>query len=398
MLIKTFRLICVLLGLLSASACGEAEGTGVAIQGSVCEPSVGVYTTDLNGNSPSAEINTIIANMVSELQQSGVDTGVVLVNKVSGFEEEGSVHYFAFINTDAYTYRLVDGETGVIIDAAFADGGVDWSDNVDQVATWLRSTVKTVIDNHDLVTSGAGTAVSVAGGDTVSLDYSVNATQGRIIAQSTIGTLGGTALDDGSSTFRISSALVEDFTLSVPLDAVSGSYEVSVQSVCRYDSSTVIATLTPVTVEVQQSALVGLWCARSQDDPVFDNDPATTYLGDCSDFSDYIRIYESSEGLKATPLTSLCEDEVPSTDLLTVSGNTVAFTTRETGSLNFQVCEGDYFSYELTWNDNELSGDYVGHYDDPNQSDQEIDVIYVKASEDPCLLTSWNNGTQILCQ
>jgi hypothetical protein len=398
MMIKTYCLICALLSLLAASACGGAEGSTADVLGSACEPSVGIYTTDLAGNSPSADINTIIANMVSELQQSGENTGVTIVNKVSGFEDAESVDYLAIINTEAYTYRLVDGETGEIIDAASADATVDWSANVDQVAAWLRSTVKTAIDNHDLVTLGAGPSVTVAGGDTVSLDYSVSTTQGSIIAQSTIGTLGGTLLDNGSSTFRVNLAKVEDFTLAIPLDAISGSYAVSVQSVCRYDSSVVIATLEPVTVEVEQSALVGLWCARSQDDPVFDNNPPTTYLGDCSDWADYIRIYESSDGLKATPLMNLCEDEVPSLDLLTVSGNIVAFTTRESGGLNFQGCEGDSFSYELTWNDNELSGDYIGHFDNPDQSDQEIDVIYVKASEDPCLLTSWNNGTEILCQ
>jgi len=202
MMIKTYCLICVLLGLLSASACGGAGGSTADALGSACEPSVGIYTTDLAGNSPSAEINTIIANMVSELQQPGEQTGVTIVNKVSGFEDAESVDYLAIINTEAYTYRLTDGETGEIIDADSADSA-DWSVNVDQVATWLRSTVKTAIDNHDLVTSGVGASVTVAGGDSVSLDYSVSTTQGRIIAQSTIGTLGGTLLDDGSSTFRI---------------------------------------------------------------------------------------------------------------------------------------------------------------------------------------------------
>jgi hypothetical protein len=140
--------------------------------------------------------------MVSELQQPGERTGVSIVNKVSGFEDAESVDYLAIINTEAYTYRLTDGETGEIIDADSADSA-DWSVDVDQVATWLRSTVKTVIDNHDLVTVGVGSSVTVAGGDSVSLDYSVSTMQGRIIAQSTIGTLGGTLLDDGSSTFRV---------------------------------------------------------------------------------------------------------------------------------------------------------------------------------------------------
>ena len=396
MVTKTFRLIGTLLGLLSVSACGGAGGSAAAVQGSACEPRVGVYTTDLAGNSPSADINAIVANMVRALQQPGQSTGVAVVNKISGFEEAGSVEYLVIINTDANTYRLVDGETGEIIDAASADSSADWSVNADQVSTWLQSTVKTAIDHHDLVLLGTGPAVSVAAGSSVTLDYSVSTTQGRIIARSIIGTLAGSALADGSSTFRVNATKVEDFTLAVPLTAASGSYTVSVQSVCRYDPSIVIATLEPVTVTVQ--GLVGLWCARSQDDPVFDNDPPRTYLGDCSDSADYLRIYESGAGLKVTPLIGVCEDEVPVTDPFTLSGDIISFTTRTTGSLNFPGCNGDSFAYALTRINNELSGHYTGHHADPNISDQENDVIYVKASEDPCSLTSWNNGTQILCQ
>lgn len=399
MMTKIFHLFCALLGLLAVSACGGAGSSGAAASsGSACEPRVGVYATDLAGNSPSAEINAIIANMVSELQQLGDSTGVVVVNKVSGFEEAGSVHYLVFINTEAYTYRLVDGETGEILAADFADAA-EWSVNVDQVASWLQSTVKTAIDQHDLVTLGAGPAVSVAAGSSVTLDYSVSTAQGRIVARSTIGTLGGSAQADGSSTFRVSGAKVEDYTLAVPLDAASGSYTVSVQSTCRYDPTIVIATLEPVTVTVQQSALVGLWCARSQDDPVFDSDPPRTYLGDCSDTADYLRIYESGSGLQATPLIGLCEDEVPTEDLLTLAGDAVSFTTRSTGGLNFPGCDGDSFAYALTRNGDELLGQYIGHYDNPGQSDQQIDVIYIKASDDPCALTSWNDGTtQVVCQ
>lgn len=396
---NTFRLLCAVLSVLSVAACGGAGSGAAAGSGSACAPRVGVYATDLAGNAPSAEINAIIANMVSELQQPGHSTGVTLVNKVSGFEEAGSVHYLVFINTEAYTYRLVDGETGEIIAADFADFAADWSVNAAQVSTWLQSTVKTTIDNHDLVTLGAGPAVSVAGGNSVNVDYSVSTSQGRIVARSTIGTLGGSAQADGSSTFRVNFAKVEDFTLAVPLNATSGSYSVSVQSVCRYDPTVVIATLEPVTVTVEKSALVGLWCARSEDDPVFDNDPPRAYAGDCSDSADYLRIYESSDGLKVTPLIGVCEDEVPSPDPLTLSGDAVSFTTRTTGSLNFQSCNGDSFVYALTRSGGELSGHYIGHHADPTILDQENDVIYVKASDDPCLLTSWNDhGTQILCQ
>jgi hypothetical protein len=235
-----------LLALIVACGGGSDATSPATPQGVACDPRVGIYATATQG-SPSAASNAAVADVVRKLQQS-TGLGFAPVNKVSGAEEAGSVHYQVFYFVDTLTYRLVDSETAVVLKAGSAPNSVD------EFLAFLQSDVRRAIDTHDQALTGSGVPAEVAAGACVDLKYSVNSTQGRVVARSNVGTLAGTAQADGSSTFRVSGGTVESLRLAIPAQAVPGVYAVSVQGVCRYAPSKVIANLSSLPVQVKAAS------------------------------------------------------------------------------------------------------------------------------------------------
>jgi hypothetical protein len=243
---QLWRLVALSLVSVMVACGGGSDATAPAQpQGVACDPRVGIYAVASQGN-PSPAANAAVADVVRKLQQS-TGLGYLPLNKVSGFEEAGAVHYLVFYVVDTATYRLVDGETAVVLSAGTA------LSNLDEFLAYLKSSVRSAIDNHDQVASGTPIPADVAAGACVDITYSVNSTQGRVVARSSLGTLSGTAQADGSSTLRVSGGKVEGFRLAVPTDTPPGAYAISMQGVCRYAPSKVVANLPPMPVQVKAS-------------------------------------------------------------------------------------------------------------------------------------------------
>lgn len=158
------------------------------------------------------------------------------------------MQYLVFYVVDTATYRLVDGETAVVLSAGSAPN------NLDEFLAYLKSSVRAAIDNHDQASSGTPVPAEVAAGACVDINYVVNSTQGRVVARSNLGTLSGTAQADGSSTLRVSGGKVEGLRLAVPANTPPGAYAISMQGVCRYAPSKIVANLPSLPVQVKAAA------------------------------------------------------------------------------------------------------------------------------------------------
>lgn len=234
--------------LLTACGGGSDSAPPAQVQSVACDPLVGIYTTATQGT-PSAASNAAVVDVVRRLQQTP-SLGIVPVSKVTGFEEPGVAQYQLVYAVDSTAFRVVDAETAQIIDSGTASGSLD------ELLAYLRAKLRPAIDRHDQAISGSGVPVDVAQGACADVIYRVNSTQGRVVARSSVGSLGGTLQPDGSSTLRVSAGAVEGFRLAVPLDAAPGNYSVSVQGVCRYRPSRALATLDAVSVQVKAATMM----------------------------------------------------------------------------------------------------------------------------------------------
>lgn len=203
--------------------------------------------------------------------------------------------------------------------------------------------------------------------------------------------------DPANQTLLLDGVAIEDNV------AVTSTSEDATLQLISFNTSVADSAASIIPVKFRQTScddsLVGLWCS-SIIDYQYDAEGADEESGNCTEYSDYVRIFENNNGtLKAVPFLGFCEDETDVSTTITENGDVLSFNFAAGAFSSGQGCDEDPFEFALTHSGTQLTGSYQG--EDPDLGVYEVTETFQKTSNDPCAPVAFTQDLgdfEMLCE